>query len=88
MKRAIMIAALALTPMTASAWDNRYSDDQYDNDIQRNQQLQRIANEMQYQQEYQEYKDQKADYDNQFEGDELGKFMSDHYFKGPQAPKR
>ena len=30
MKRAIIIAALVLTPMTASAWDNRRADPYYE----------------------------------------------------------
>ena len=87
MKRAIMVAALALTPMTASAWDNNFYDDQAQ--YEQAAALREIAAEMRYQQEYREY-EQKVDNWNQYnertfggEGSKMGP-----YYQPPVPPKR
>ena len=56
MKKLIVILAITLLPTVAFGWDN---DDQYYADMQRNAELRNIANEMKYQQKYQEYRDDK-----------------------------
>jgi hypothetical protein len=83
MKKGIILAIL-LIPTVAFGWDNR---DYYDAD--RNQQLERIANEMERQQEYQEYRDDKADYEENIRSQpEFIQPMIRHYNPGPQPPKR
>jgi len=62
MKRAIMIMALALIPMTASAWDrNTYQNER------NTQALDRMANEMEYQSRRQEYIDQYQAVEDQYD---------------------
>jgi hypothetical protein len=83
MKKVIILAIL-LIPTIAFGWDNR----EY-NDAERNMQLERIANEMARQQEYQEYRDDKADYEESIRSrPEWQQPMIRHYNPGPQAPKR
>jgi hypothetical protein len=86
MKKLIVILAIVLLPTVAFGRSDRYSDD-YENE--RIIQMQRMQKERQYQQNYREYRDKKADYDKSFEGrPQIERFMSDHYNRGPQPPKR
>ena len=74
MKRAIMIVALALIPITASAWDrNTYQNER------NTQALERIADEMEYQNRRQEYIDQYQAVEDQYDkrgwyGEQLKRF--------------
>jgi hypothetical protein len=89
MKKLIVILAIVLLPTVAFGWDERYSQEQEMMDSQRNYELRRIANELQYQQEYREYQEKKADYDQYnesiFGGD--GSAMGP-VFQAPIPPKR
>ena len=76
---AIMLAVM-LTQTGAWGWEDRYKRVDFRTDP--------VADEMKYQENVRQYERDKAEYDSQFDGDELGKFMSDHYHRGPKAPKR
>ena len=68
MKKTIVIGAMFLLPTAAGAWDTRdyyYENQRYEMDAQRNAHLGRIADEMQYQNDYREY-ETKMDQWNQY----------------------
>jgi hypothetical protein len=87
MKKEIILAIL-LIPAVAFGWDDRYNDDQFMADMQRNAELRNIANEARYANEYREYRDDLQEYNDSFQGREWLKPMADHYFQGPRPPKR
>jgi hypothetical protein len=85
MKRAIMVAIMvAMLPTAALGWGDR---DFYDSE--RNQQLGRIASEMERANDYQEYRDAKENYESEIRSQpEWKQPMIRHYNPGPQPPKR
>ena len=87
MKKLIVILAIVLLPAAAWGWRDRYDDDRYYNDLDRNYQLEKIGDELRYQQEYGEYQDQVQEYEEAYP-DDLQQFMLKHYYKWPQPPKR
>jgi len=89
MRRAIITTALGLSlviPSAAMAWRDRGYDDYYDREQAI--QMQRIANEMKRQNDYNAYRDEKAEYDRMLESKpEYLRPMIKHYNPGPQPPK-
>jgi len=90
MKNLAIILAVMLLPTAAFGWDDRYyryyERRYYDNRV--TEEIRALRKELEYQHRYQEYRDEKAAYEQRFEGNPIGKFMSDHYFKGPKPPAR
>ena len=87
MKKLIVILAIVLLPAADWGWRDRYDDDRYYNDLDRNYQLEKIADELRYQQEYREYQDQVEAYEEAYP-EEIQQFMLKHYYKWPQPPER
>ena len=82
MRRAILIGMLCLLPVSVFAWDDR---DYYN--LERDYQLERIADELRYQREYREYQDQVEAYE-EANPEPIQQFMLQHYHKWPTPPKR
>ena len=74
---------ILLIPATASAWRDR--DDYYDE--RQAVQMQRIADELEYQQKYREYQDQVIEYEEAYPNKNQQNAMK-HYYRWPQPPKR
>jgi hypothetical protein len=87
-KRAILTTlAITMLPLTAWGWDNRYNNDRNYYDQERNSQLQRIADEMEYRNEMEQYQDQVREYEKA-NPEPIQQIMLKHYYKWPQKPKR
>ena len=86
MKKLMVILAIVLLPAAAWGWRDGYDSDRYYNDLDRNYQLEKIADELRYQQEYREYQDQVEAYEEGYP-EEIQQFMLKHYYKWPQPTK-
>ena len=85
MKRAIVFLML-LFPAVAFGWNDRYNDDRFYADQERNAALREIAAEARYANEYREYQDERREYEERTP--EYLKPMIEHYNRDPQPPKR
>ena len=88
MKKRAILTTLVITmlPLTAFAWDNRY-DSYYDERTA--QEVRSLRQELEYQQDMRDYREEKVEYDAYYEKrPAIEKAMSDHYYKGPRKPTR